>query len=356
MDDIKTMSESGADLSYDFVNRPAYHHALAMGDTEFLRLTMNLALELGIDSASLVHALQNHDELTHELVHFATRHRDDVFNYGGQEITGDALAIRIRGDLTAALTGPDAPYNRPFTTNGIACTTASAISAILGIRDPDAMSEDDVERVKRIHLLLAMYNAFQPGVFALSGWDLTGMLTTDASEVADLIAEGDTRWINRGAHDLMGVNPRAQQSEGGLPRARSLYGTLADQLRDRSSFARRLRRIIRIRRRYGIAMATQVDIPEVSHRSLLVMVHRLENANLQVTVLNFGAERVTGTIRSEHLPPSANVVDLFRAQQVATVDDLNSFSLEIEPYHGVPLLVPLPLEAPQVAQPPTLRP
>ena len=40
MDDIKTMGESGADLSYDFVNRPAYHHALATGDTEFLRLTL----------------------------------------------------------------------------------------------------------------------------------------------------------------------------------------------------------------------------------------------------------------------------------------------------------------------------
>ena len=28
IDDIRTMSDSGADLSYDFVNRPAYQHAL----------------------------------------------------------------------------------------------------------------------------------------------------------------------------------------------------------------------------------------------------------------------------------------------------------------------------------------
>ena len=356
MDDIKTMGESGADLSYDFVNRPAYHHALAMGDTEFLRLTMNQALSLGIDSASLVHALQNHDELTHELVHFATRHRDDVFTYGGQELTGGELAIRIRGELTAALTGPDRRYNRAFTTNGIACTTASAISAILGIPDPDAMSDEDVERVKLMHLVLVMFNAFQPGVFALSGWDLTGMLTTDPTQVADLIADGDTRWINRGAHDLMGANPKAQRSEGGLPRARSLYGTLPEQLADRASFARRLRRIIRIRRRYRIPMATQIDVPGVSHRSLLVMVHRLENANLQVTVLNFGPEKVVGTIRSEHLSPTAKVIDLFRGQQIAVVDDLCSFSLELDGYQGVPLLLPLPVQAPAVAQPPSLRP
>jgi hypothetical protein len=50
------------------------------------------------------------------------------------------------------------------------------------------------------------------------------------------------------------------------------------------------------------------------------------------------------------------VIDLFRAQQVAVVDDLNSFSLELEPYQGVPLLLPLPVAPPQVAQPPTLRP
>jgi trehalose synthase len=355
MDDIKTMGEAGADLSYDFVNRPAYHHALAMGDTEFLRLTMNQALGLGIDSASLVHALQNHDELTHELVHFATRHHEDSFTYVGQEVTGAELAIRIRAELTAALAGPDVSYNRPFTTNGIACTTASAISAILGIPEPDAMSDEDVERVKRIHLLLAMYNAFQPGVFALSGWDLTGMLTIEPSQVSDLIADGDTRWINRGAHDLMGTNPKAQRAEGGLPRARSLYGTLPDQLADRASFARRLRRIIRIRRRYRIPMATQIDVPGVSHRSLLVMVHRLENANLQVTVLNFGPEPVSGTIRSEHLPPTANVIDLFRGQQIAVVDDLCSFSLELDAYQGVPLLLPLPAAPPAVAPPPAMR-
>ena len=34
------MSHGGADLSYDFITRPAYHHALMTGDTEFLRLML----------------------------------------------------------------------------------------------------------------------------------------------------------------------------------------------------------------------------------------------------------------------------------------------------------------------------
>ena len=39
------------------------------GDTEFLRLTLRLAQRAGVEAACLVHALQNHDEMTYELVH-----------------------------------------------------------------------------------------------------------------------------------------------------------------------------------------------------------------------------------------------------------------------------------------------
>ena len=74
-DDIKKTAERGADLSYDFVNRPAYAHAMATSDTEFLRLTLNAALDHGLQPVRLVHALQNHDEMTYELVHFAIGHR-----------------------------------------------------------------------------------------------------------------------------------------------------------------------------------------------------------------------------------------------------------------------------------------
>ena len=160
IDDIKTMGESGADLSYDFINRPAYHHALVTGDTEFLRLTLRTRRwRLGIDPASLVHALQNHDELTYELVHFATRHRDDLFTSAARRSPARDLADRIRTDLTAALTGADAPYNQLFTTNGIACTTASVIAATLGIPRPRRDRRTRTSSDQRAHLLLAMYNA-----------------------------------------------------------------------------------------------------------------------------------------------------------------------------------------------------
>jgi trehalose synthase len=344
VDDIRITSEAGADLSYDFINRPAYQHAFATADTEFLRLTLRSSLELGVDPASLVHALQNHDELTYELVHWATGHQNDVYAYKGEEITGAALAETIRGDLIERLTGPEHPYNLIFTTNGIACTTASIIAAVLGFTDLDTIDDGpDRERIRRAHLLLAMFNALQPGVFALSGWDLCGMLILPADEVAELLEGGDTRWIHRAAHDLMGVAPRARKSDSGMPRGRSLYGSVPEQLEDETSFVRQLQAILAVRRHYGIATSTQVDIPDVSHKAMLVLVHQLaEPGQLQLTVLNFADELIAGTVRSQALPPGGSVCDMFTNEPLGTVDDLQSFPVELTAHHGMSLLVRVP--------------
>lgn len=348
IDDIREIGEAGADLSYDFINRPAYQHALATADTEFLRLTLRTTLELGVDPAALVHALQNHDELTYELLHWSNGHRDDYFTYKGAEITGEELGASVRADLTDRLTGENAPYNLVFTTNGIACTTATVIAAALGVTDLDEI--EDIDRIRRAHLLLAMFNALQPGVFALSGWDMCGMLTLPTSEVTQLLQGGDTRWINRAAHDLMGVNPAATKSPAGMPRGRSLYGSIPDQLADETSFLRQLQAILRVRSHYGIATSRQIDVPEVAHRGMLVLVHELaDEGRYQLTVLNFANEEVTGSVRSEKLPPGSTVSDMFTGKSIATVDDLHSFAVEMPPHHGMSLLVEAPAEGPEPA-------
>ncbi|MBC7560163.1 MAG: maltose alpha-D-glucosyltransferase [Dermatophilaceae bacterium] len=335
IEDIKMTSEAGADLSYDFVNRPAYHHALAMGDTEFLRLTLNTSLELGVNPIQLVHALQNHDDLTYELVHFATLHRDDVYSYHGEDISGGDLAVKIRGDLCDRLTGDAAPYNQIFSTNGIASTTGTVIAAALGYTSIDNLSHHQIRKIRQAHLLLAMFNALQPGVFSLSGWDLLGMLTLAPERIAPLLATGDTRWINRSAYDLMGFRPESEEPRVGMPEAVSMYGPLPQQLKDQWSFVSQLRQILRLREQYGIATSTQVDVPEVSNKAMLVMVHQLANPlEHQVTVLNFGSEAVVGTINSTHLDAGSPVLDMFTDEVIGEVDDLHSFSIALDGYQG----------------------
>ncbi|GAB3924178.1 trehalose synthase [Microlunatus endophyticus] len=340
IDDIRNSSARGADLSYDFVNRPAYHHALATGDTEFLRMTLNLAMRHGVEAVSLVHALQNHDEMTYELVHFATVHAGELFHFRGGEYTGEALAVQIRSDLIDKLTGDNAPYNLTFTTNGIASTTATIIAASLGYTQIDDLEEEQVDTIRRAHLLLAMFNAMQPGVFALSGWDLIGMLTLDRKQVEPLLSTGDTRWIHRAAYDLMDYQPEAVQSASLMPRGISLYGSLPEQLENPDSFARQLADILRIRKAYKIATSTQIDVPQTSNKAMLVMVHQLEDPEeRQVTVLNFGDQTVFGHVRSEKLEPSAVVVDMVTDEVIGEVDNLNTFSVALGPFGGKSLLI-----------------
>ncbi len=339
-EDIASMADGGTDLSYDFINRPAYHHALAMADTEFLRLTLRTSLELGIDPASLVHALQNHDDLTYELVHFWHLHQNDDYTYHGQTVKGGKLREIVQSDLRMAIVTPKTPYNLLFTENGIACTTTSAIAAILGHGSVEELGASDIERIRKVHLLLAMFNALQPGVFALSGWDLTGAFTLPVAQVSDLIAEGDTRWINRGAYDLMGNNAAAAASSTGMPKAKALYGTLPEQLADDNSFASRLQRILAVRASYNLDTAFQIDIPEPQHKALLIMVHRkTADGPLQATVLNFSGEKISSIVTSSYFPVGSTVTDMFSEAEVGSISKKHQISLTLGAYEGTSLLI-----------------
>jgi trehalose synthase len=339
VDDIRKTSERGPDLSYDFVNRPAYAHALATGDTEFLRLTLNSALKHGLQPICLVHGLQNHDEMTYELVHFADTHVDDTFDFRGSQLTGGELAVKIRSELVDRLTGQAAPYNAIFTTNGIASTIPTIIAAALGYTDIKNLYAGQVEKIKQAHLLLAMFNALQPGVFALSGWDLCGMLTLDPAKVSPLLGSGDTRWINRAAYDLMDYQPDATESPAKMPRGSSLYGSLPAQLADPNSFASQLSKILAIRARYSIATGIQVDVPEVDHRAMLVMVHLLEAGEKQLTVLNFSTRSVASSVTSEHLTPGDAVIDMLTDDVIAHVNQECAFTVSLAPHQGRSLLI-----------------
>ncbi len=334
VDDIAAMSRGGADLSYDFISRPAYQHAILTGDTEFLRLMLNMVHEYGIDPASLVHALQNHDELTLELVHFWTLHANDIYTFQGQTWQGRLLRSHIRETMYAKLTGENAPYNLRFVTNGVACTTVSIITAALGISDLDAITDEQKALIQRIHLLLAMFNSFQPGVFALSGWDLVGALPLPPDAVVHMMSDGDSRWISRGAYDLTNSSPDSTMSSEGLPRARMLYGSLAEQLQQPDSFATKLKQLLSVRQAYGLALARQIAIPAVQSPGLLAMVHELpDTRGTQITLLNFSANPISEVL---HLPKVAPgpLVDMLGEAVIGDFTETGDLTIELQPYEG----------------------
>lgn len=339
LDDIAAMGHGGADLSYDFITRPAYQHALVTGTTEFLRLMLRQVHAFGIDPASLIHAMQNHDELTLELVHFWTLHAHDTYHYQGQTFPGNILREHIREEMYEHLAGEHAPYNLKFVTNGVSCTTASIITAALGIRDLDAITEADIRQIQHVHLLLVMFNAMQPGVFALSGWDLVGALTLRPEQVEHLMKDGDTRWIHRGAYDLVDLDPDAEFSAGNMPRSRALYGSLVDQLQRPDSFASQLKKILSVRRAYDIAASRQILIPDVTHPGLLVMVHELPaGKGTQITALNFSSETIVETLHLPDIAPGP-VVDIINERVEGDLTEQGEFTITLDAYEGLALRV-----------------
>jgi trehalose synthase len=314
LDTMHTMLSGGPDLSYDFVTRPEYDDALLTGDAELLRLVYRLMQQHHVDSGRLIHALQNHDELYMGLAPFGGAQADQLFPFRGRQVTGQTLVDLTRQEMYARLIGERAPYNLKFG-EGIACTTASLIAAKLGIRDLSKITPSDVKQIEHLHLLLAFFNAMQPGVFALSGWDLVGDLTLPAAAVRGRLADGDTRWINRGAYDLLGSNPAATRSEAGLPRATALYGPLPRQLEHPDSFASQLARILKVRSELRLYAGEVVDAPAVRAKGLFVLVNRLpDSGDLEVTAINFGDSPIDESVAIKGAAPTMKVSELLEPE------------------------------------------
>ena len=339
-DEVHEMSKGGADLSYDFVTRPAYEHALLTGDAEFLRLIFQLMRRYEIDPAGLIHALQNHDELTMGLSQFTGRHENDPYSFRGAELTGKQLRAMVHEDMYSRLIGTNAPYNLKFG-DGVASTTATIITATLGIKDISKLTSADIEKIKRIHLLLAFYNAFQPGVFALSGWDLVGALTLPAAAVEDRLADGDTRWINRGAYDLIGSNPKARTSAAGLPVTVALYGPLPKQLGKPGSFASQLARMLKARADLNLSAGRLLDTPAVQAKGLFVLVHQLpDSTDLEVTAINFGSTPINETVVIRDAPQNSKVTDVLDPKAPASaIDTGGTLQVSLRAYEGKALRI-----------------
>ena len=234
---VKQFLAEGPDLSYDFFTRTEGLHALLTGDAALLRQAYGDLVANQLQPLRLVHDLQNHDEITYQLVGLDAL-GDETVQYHGRPIAGRKLREQILEEMRSKAAGAAAPYNllyRP-TQDGVATTYAGFVAAALGIRDLEHITPQQQAEIQRGHLLLAFANAMQPGVFSLSAWDLVGALPLPRESVEKRLADGDCRWINRGAVDLLGTNPDAQKSAFGLPRARALYGPLPEQLKNAEFF------------------------------------------------------------------------------------------------------------------------
>lgn len=293
LSELKKFTQNGPDFSYDFFTRAQCLHAVLTEDAAPLRQSFQFLQEAGVEPLTLVHDLQNHDEITYQLVELDHR-KDATFTIHGRKVTGEALREEMLQAMRARAAGARAPHNRLYRPekDGVATSYAAFVAASLNIRDPYQATAEQVAQIKGGHLLLALANAMQPGVFSLSSWDLVGALPVPEKAVAPLVGDGDYRWMNRGGVDLMGANPTATRSAIGLPRAKALYGALPEQLKDPESFASHLRRMLAARTKYRIAEGKLIAVPDVKERRVCLLVMQVPEGGVAITALNFGSKEV----------------------------------------------------------------
>ncbi len=263
-------------------------------------------------------------------------HGDEKFSVNGAETLGKTVYERMYSETKERVIGSS--DIREFTNLGFCATLASFAAAALEIPDPYNMTPSQKSEVQQLHFLAATFNAMQPGVFALSGWDLVGALLVPPEDLGSLVEDEDWRWINRGAIDLMGVNPSAKASGGGLPRAVAIYGTLPEQLRDPKSFASKLQRMFRARKGSRIAFSRIMSVPDVDSRGVVVMLlQRPEDLRWIITAVNFGREPVGYNVRLPQLGGKSTRMIFSTHREKAeniVISDNADFPLDLGPMQG----------------------
>jgi trehalose synthase len=252
-------------------------------------------------------------------------------------------------EMRKRVAGQNAPYNKLYRSarDGLATTFAGFVAASLGIKDPYNVNESEKKQIKDGHLLLAFYNAMQPGVFSLAGWDLVGALPLSTRQVEHLLGDNDFRWINRGAIDMMDYSPEAQKSSWGLPKAQTLYGPLPEQLKDQNSFTSILKSMLKIRREYGIDLAEVVALPSVKNQGVFLLVMQLpSDERTAITAINFSRTQVVENLNLSDLEGidvkvliEQNAKDIMKNKREGRVSEEGMLSISLNGLEGKVLVI-----------------
>ena len=342
---LKNFAPNGPDLSYNFFTRAQTLSGLINGDALPLRLAHHFLLEAGIQSNTLIHDMQNHDEITFQMFELGSK---GDFQYEGNTLNGGQLRTQIQ-DAMRSTVGSQ-PYNKLYRAaeDGIATTFAGFIAPALGINDPYNATPAQIEQIRRGHLLVAHANAMIPGVFSISEWDMVGALPISLDSVpSKLTAGGDVRWVNRGGVDLMGSSSRTTTAIFNLPEAQTLYGPLPQQLQNPNSFMSRMKVMLAAREEYNIKDATMNAVPPVSDASVAVVVMTLPNSDLAITLLNYGRNATSVDVDLKQVPPGfpagviggLDTVDVITGLSAGAVSSSGFLTIDLERLAGRTIVV-----------------
>lgn len=267
--------QDGPDLVLDSALSPAAEHALLSGDASLLNFMADEALNFRIDWSRLVHASTGHAGISYQLPHL------EYLAALPDSAQIQRARLRRAEELRQAtlrqaerLASPRQGDGNLFEELRLHTTPAGLAALAVGVYRPSELTPDKAEMIRRGHMSLQFFKAMQPGVFMVSGQDLTGTMPIELSAGADG-REPDKKLALIGSYPLLASAETGIVSSLGLPRAKTLYGTIDAQLYNPNSFFSELGRLLRLREKLGIAQGKVVWRFQPENSGMIALLIRL---------------------------------------------------------------------------------
>ena len=284
--------DAGADFIQDNITSPAAEYALLTGDVAPLRALLTQAHPL--DQRRFARAMPGPEGIRFQALESPPFPKDAL-----QKLRRllDGLESPLDGDTLYA-TGP-----------ALAVLAMRARQAGRARADSDPLDP---------HLLLTSFRAAQPGLFFLSGADLTGALNiSGTTQPAHAVLGG---W-NPGSAATRSATRKA------FAQATTVYPPLNNRLRRPDSYLTRLGRLNAIRAEYKVAQGALVGPLQADSPSVLPLLTRLPDGRHLLAAANFSPEAKTSGISLPASLRAADIQDLLETHHIVPSGDRLSLAL-----------------------------
>ena len=288
--------DAGVDFIQDNITSPAAEYALLTGDTAPLRALLTQALHF--DQRRFVRGMPDPAGIRFQALEASPFPPDAL----------QKLRLILEGQTECPLDGNTLYATGP----SLAALAIRAQQTERAKADPSPLGP---------HLLLTAFRAAMPGLFFLSGADLTGALNIAAkTPPAHAVLGG---WS-------LGAAATRSATRKGFERAPTVYPPLNSQLRQPNSYLSQIGQLLAIRAEYRVAQGTLLGPLQADTPSVLPLLTRLPGGSYLLAVANFSPKDKSSDISLPASLGTADMRDLMGAKNIARSGD--RLLLELGPW------------------------
>ncbi|MCC8193860.1 MAG: hypothetical protein LIP28_04365, partial [Deltaproteobacteria bacterium] len=255
---VRELLPEGPDFFRDSVFSPGIEHAVLTGSTALLEAMVDDALVLGLDMRRFVHATGGEKGIDYDLPHLAevasgNTDASVLLPSRAGELRENAIKEAMRAVYAATVSSPRGDDKPPLQKKHLYTTPVGLAALALGAGNAHSVTGGMEPLLRDGHFLQVFIRAMMPGLFMISGQDLTGAFPLSWYAMSDAAEGWDVALASRGAHAYTQSVPDGAVTALGVPRVRTLYSTPDVQMLEEDSFVARLSEALAIRTSYALA-------------------------------------------------------------------------------------------------------